>query len=87
MARNEFVGTLAKEGFPEPVTVTREAGAMDIHTHTFEARALILQGELVISKDGAERVYHTGDVFHLLANVPHSERYGPEGVQYLVSRK
>ena len=26
-------------------------------------------------------------VFHLLANEPHSERYGPEGVKYLVGRK
>jgi quercetin dioxygenase-like cupin family protein len=87
MDRNEFVGTLKKEGFPEPVMVTREAGVMDIHTHEFEAMALIVQGELAITRDGAERIYRAGDVFHLLADVPHSERYGPEGVQYLVGRK
>jgi hypothetical protein len=28
-----------------------------------------------------------GDVFHLPANVRHAERYGPNGVQYLVGRK
>lgn len=87
MQREAFVRTLAEEGFPEPVLVTREAGAMDEHAHPFEAKALIVAGEMHIRVGGEERLYQVGDVFHLAANLRHAERYGPNGVQYLVGRK
>ncbi len=88
MQQDEFIALLAREAFQETVTVQREAnGEMDIHTHPFEAKALILQGQLQISVEGVERLYRPGDVFHLAANQPHAERYGPDGVTYLVGRK
>ncbi|MBB3260254.1 hypothetical protein F4827_004931 [Paraburkholderia bannensis] len=87
MDRDAFIRTLAEEGFPEPVLVTREAGVMTEHSHPFEAKALIVAGEIAISVAGEERLYRAGDVFHLGAHVPHVERYGPQGVQYLAGRK
>ncbi len=87
MHRETFERSLAEEGFPEPVVVTREAGAMEEHAHPFEAKALILAGEVHIRVAGEERLYRAGDVFHLGANELHAERYGPQGVQYLVGRK
>jgi quercetin dioxygenase-like cupin family protein len=48
---------------------------------------LILEGELHIRVDDTEQAYKVGDVFHLPANKPHAERYGPNGVTYLVGRK
>jgi quercetin dioxygenase-like cupin family protein len=87
MERETFVSALAQEGFAELVTVTREAGTAEEHAHPFEAKALILAGEMHIRVGDDERLYSVGDVFHLPANVPHSERYGPEGVQYLVGRR
>lgn len=87
MDRETFARTLAAEGFPEPVLVTREPGETDEHTHPFEAKALILAGEMHIRAGGEERCYRAGDVFHLGAGVPHAERYGREGVQYLAGRK
>jgi quercetin dioxygenase-like cupin family protein len=85
--RETFIRTLAQEGFPEPVLVTREPGHMDEHTHPFEAKALIVAGEITIRSNGEAQVYCVGDVFHLPANVPHVEDYGPQGVQYLAGRK
>ncbi|WP_322104649.1 cupin domain-containing protein [Paraburkholderia sp. J41] len=87
MDRETFIRTLADEGFPEPVLVTREAGTTDEHTHPFEAKALIVAGEIGISVNGVERLYRAGDVFHLAPNLPHAERYGHGGVQYLAGRK
>ncbi|WP_322030971.1 cupin domain-containing protein [Paraburkholderia sp. J76] len=87
MQRETFIRSLADEGFPEPVVVTREAGAMEVHSHPFEAKALVIEGELHIRVGDEERHYKAGDVFHLAANLPHAERYGPQGVQYLVGRK
>jgi quercetin dioxygenase-like cupin family protein len=87
MDRNTFTESLTKEGFPDAVVVTREAGTMDVHEHLFEAKALILEGELRIRVGDEERLYQVGDVFHVPANKAHSERYGPNGVTYLVGRK
>jgi quercetin dioxygenase-like cupin family protein len=88
MERDEFIDAVKSEGFAEVVTVVREpGGTLDVHTHPFEAKALILHGELHLRVGDVERTYRTGDVFHLQANVSHSERYGPHGVQYLVGRK
>jgi quercetin dioxygenase-like cupin family protein len=88
MEREAFTESLTKEGFPEAIIVKRDANtAMDIHTHSFEAKALIIEGDMHIRVGDEERTYRVGDVFHLAANESHSERYGPNGVTYLVGRK
>lgn len=88
MERDEFIEALKREGFAEVVTVTRDPqGALDEHTHPFEAKALILFGELTLRVGETDHLYKAGDTFHLPANQAHSEKYGPDGVQYLVGRK
>ena len=69
-------------------TVSRKANEfVDTHTHTFEAKALILSGQININVNGKDTLYPPGSVFHLMAGTPHTEQYGPEGVTYLVGRK
>lgn len=89
MDTTAFTQTLTQEGFDQFVRVEREAnGLWDRHTHPFEAKALILAGEIRIrTDDGAERTYRAGEVFHLQHEEPHAEWYGPEGVTYLVGRR
>ncbi|MDR5855701.1 cupin domain-containing protein [Caballeronia sp. LZ062] len=88
MQRDEFLAQLSAEGFPEAVTVTREAnGSLDEHAHPFEAKALIVEGQITLRIGDEARLYRVGDVFHLPANVEHTEQYGPQGVSYLVGRK
>lgn len=88
MKQDDFLKMLIKEGFPEPVLVVREqSGSLDKHSHPFEVKALVIQGQIDIVIDGAQRTYRAGDVFHLLHSQEHAERYGAEGVRYLASRK
>lgn len=88
MTPDQFAFLLEQEGFEPAVTVTRDAGGMLAdHTHPFEAKALILSGDIRIATAASERVYQTGEVFHLQAMEPHSEFYGLVGVSYLVGRK
>jgi quercetin dioxygenase-like cupin family protein len=88
MNREAFTDMLTKEGFPDAVLVRREPNVtMEVHTHPFEAKALIVEGEIRIRVGDEERLYRVGDVFHLPANEAHAERYGPQGVTYLVGRK
>lgn len=89
MTRDEFEAELRAAGFTTFAEVTREAdGHLDTHSHPFEARALILAGEIRIeTDDGLTRRYGPGDIFHLAADAPHSEDYGPTGVHYLAARR
>ena len=88
MNRGEFVALLTREGFGEIVMVERDAhGFLDTHAHPFEAKALILDGEIRLRAEDADRVFTAGQIFHLAAGELHSERYGPDGVRYLVGRK
>ena len=88
MDREVFAEALEREGYAELVTVERAPnGELAEHTHPFEAKALILDGEMRIGAGGKQRLYRPGDVFHLKAGEPHTESYGPEGVRYLVGRK
>ncbi len=83
-----FKQQLRAIGFEEFTTVTREPdGFLDTHTHPFEAKALILSGEITLVCGGQQRLYRAGEIFHLSHAEPHTERYGPAGVTYLVGRK
>ena len=59
-----------------------------IHTHPFEANALVVQGEMWLTEQGGTaRRLEAGDRFQLKANAPHEERYGPQGAIYWVARR
>ena len=89
MDRQTFETRLREQGYAEVTLVERPAHvALDEHTHPFEAHALILEGEIEISCVGRPaETYRAGDVFHLASGVPHTERYGPAGVRYVVGRR
>src|SRR5258708_1753859 len=57
------------------------------HSHEFDARLLILEGEMRIVSEGAERIYRAGDTFAMSAGCLHTEHCGPEGVRYLAGRR
>jgi quercetin dioxygenase-like cupin family protein len=88
MNQDVFLDRLQKEDFPAPVVATRQPPFfLDLHSHPYEAKALVLDGQIDINVGGIKTIYLAGDVFHLLANQVHTENCGSKGVQYLVSRK
>ena len=95
-----FEAAAHAEGYTEvvfrewpPLTV------LDTHTHPFDAKALVISGELWLTvgihtsadtRAGAEK--HTqhitaGQRFELARNIPHDERYGAEGATFWVARR
>lgn len=83
-----FARQTQSEGFSEPVQVERQAnGFVDVHTHPFEAKALILSGQIEIGSNGSVTTFAPGEIFHLTHAQPHWEKYGPQGVVYLSARK
>ena len=88
MEQQEFLDTLRAEGYAEPVLVQRAPnGRLDVHAHPFEAKALILRGEIRVHAGGEIKIYRAGDVFHVRRDEPHRESYGPDGVEYLSGRR
>ncbi len=88
MTEEQFRQHVAAQGFDTVVPVEREPnGALGLHTHPFEAMALVVAGEITIVVDGDIRRCGPGDTFHLGPNIPHTEQYGPQGVRYLAARK
>jgi uncharacterized cupin superfamily protein len=88
MNRAEFEAALGAQGYREIVDRRMEGGAFNPeHAHEFEARLLVLEGEMTIFCEGEERTYRAGDTFAMKAGSRHTERSGPEGARYLAGRR
>lgn len=90
----------ALPNFPDFETAERALGCDEVlvrtwqpgqvvaeHSHPFAARALLVEGEMWLTEDGATRHLRPGDRFELPAGKPHAERYGSAGATYWVARR
>ncbi len=83
-----FAAELAAEGFGTPELREFAAGVFnDTHSHPFEVKALMLEGELTLRWGGQSATYHAGEVFTMAAGCEHVEQFGPVPTRYLVGRK
>ena len=88
MNRADFESEVREQGYKEVVDRQMQAGEFNPeHAHEFDARLLILEGEMTIVCDGEECTYRAGDTCALTAGRRHTERCGPEGVRYLAGRR
>jgi quercetin dioxygenase-like cupin family protein len=88
MNQQDFEAALKTENYPEIVNISKDVGYhMGEHSHAFDAYALILKGEIILTVNGIASTYKTGETFRLAANTPHQESAIPLGVNYLVGRR
>jgi quercetin dioxygenase-like cupin family protein len=88
MERVAFETALREEGYLEVADRRMEPNKTNPeHSHEFDARLLVLEGEITITCEGEERTYRAGDTFAMSAARPHTEQCGPEGVRYLAGRR
>ena len=88
MNRTDFETELHAQGYREIVDRQMQPGQINSeHAHEFDARLLVLEGEMAVAFDGEERTYRAGDSFAVSAGRRHTERSGPEGVRYLAGRR
>jgi len=84
----EFETGLRRDGYQEVARVEMKPGQHNpSHVHEFDAKALILAGDITITCGAEVRRYREGDVFQLSAGTPHVEQIGGDGVSYLVGRR
>jgi quercetin dioxygenase-like cupin family protein len=88
MNRVEFEGELQAQGYREIVDRRMPANETNPeHAHEFDARLLVIEGEMTIISEGEERTYRAGDTFAMTAGCRHTERSGADGVRYLAGRR
>ena len=88
MHQEKFAQQLTDEGFDEVFTKTLPAKQrIAPHTHQFDVKALVTDGEVTLGVDGQLTTYRVGEVFTMAKGCEHSELYGDAGVSYVVGRK
>ncbi len=87
MNLTQFREDLIRDGFEVLDREMPPAQFVDTHSHPFEVRAAITEGEITLTCAGETRVYRAGDVFTMAAGVAHAEQYGPSGVKYVLGKK
>jgi uncharacterized cupin superfamily protein len=88
MDRATWEAGLRADGYAGPLDRRMDPGqTAPEHSHPFDARLLILEGEFILTCQGETRRYGPGDCFELDANIPHAEAVGRAGATYLVGRR
>ena len=60
---------------------------LDTHTHDFDVKAFVTEGEMWLTCGGSTRHLRAGDRFELAREAPHGERYGDGGTVVRVARR
>lgn len=88
MDTTRFETGLRADGFEQIEKKQLAAGSSTTeHSHPFEVRALVLDGQISLTVAGEMRTYAEGDVFTMAAGCKHAENIGAQGVSYLVGRR
>jgi quercetin dioxygenase-like cupin family protein len=88
MNRAEFEAELHADGYREIVDRRMDENATNPeHSHDFDARLLVLEGEMTITIEGKEHIYRAGDTFAMNAGCRHTEQSGASGARYLAGRR
>jgi quercetin dioxygenase-like cupin family protein len=85
--RVAFEAELQRDEY-QVVVNTMQPGAINPeHAHEFDARLLVVDGEMTIVVGDQRDTYHVGDTFSMTHGCRHSEQAGPAGATYVAGRR
>ena len=87
MNREEFEADLLREGYRVFYNGFRANEVLPEHGHEWDARLMVIGGEITITRDGKAETFRVGDSCTVPANYPHAEHVGPQGVAFVVGRR
>ena len=88
MDRAAFEAACRAEGFDDIQEKSGEGGfKASPHTHDFEVRGLVLDGEFTLVRGDESSTYGPGQTFDMAANCEHAEHFGDAGVRFLIARR
>ena len=84
----DFESAARAEGFDEVLERVWAPGqVLETHSHPFEVRAQVVQGEVQLTCGEQTRQLRAGEGFELAHGVPHAEHYGAQGATFWVARR
>ena len=87
MDRTAFEAELQRDGY-QIVTNTMPPGAINPeHAHDFDARLLVVSGEMTIVVGDQRNTYRAGETFNVIHGCRHAEQAGLEGATYFAGRR
>jgi quercetin dioxygenase-like cupin family protein len=87
MNQSDFEAALRHEGY-EVVYGGMKAREVNVdHAHDWDARVMVIGGELTLTRDGKAETFHAGDSCTVRAGEVHAEQVGPQGVAYIAGRR
>jgi quercetin dioxygenase-like cupin family protein len=87
MDRLEFETTARADGFSIVNSSLKPHTYAPNHCHDFDARLLVLAGELIITRDNAATTFRAGDCCEVPCGTMHTEQAGSEGVAFVSARR
>jgi quercetin dioxygenase-like cupin family protein len=87
MNRSEFEATLQRDGYEVVVRTMEPNTTNPEHAHDFDARVMVVAGEMTLDRDGASRAYSPGETFEITHGHRHAEIAGPDGATYVAGRR
>lgn len=88
MDTSELETAWKRDGYLEIETRHRKANMFKPeHSHRFDARVHILEGELTLTRDGRTQTFRAGETFEMPAGCMHSERCGSGANSFLLGHR
>jgi quercetin dioxygenase-like cupin family protein len=87
MDRATFESDLIRDGYQIVAGGMQPNHENPEHAHDFDARVMVLAGEIAITRDGETTTYRAGDSCSVPHGCLHAEQVGPAGVAYLAGRR
>ena len=87
MDKNKAYRILKKEGHKNIVLIQKASNYfLDQHSHGFDVDLIIISGSLEITMEKTSVILYSGSRFKLKKNETHTEKAGPNGVDFLSAR-
>lgn len=88
MERKLFEQELGREGYEISESGMQPGPrSQELHTHEFDARILVLDGEITITREDGPTIYKPGDSYSVPAGTRHNESVGADGAKYVVGKR
>ncbi len=81
-----FESDLRREGFQIIHGGQQPNFSEDLHAHDFDARIMVLSGEITVTRDNKPQTFRAGEHCEIPCGCQHTVKVGPEGVAYIVGK-
>ena len=87
MNQSEFEADLRREGYDVFYGGLRAGMVNPEHSHDWDARVMVIGGEITITRAGKAGTFRAGDSCAVPAGEVHVEHVGPQGVAFIAGRR